>query len=596
MGRVTAPAPAMSLLVRFCIGLLCAGMAVATALILWQLPRGLDVSDESWALDLIAGDRVTVGEPWGFQHLMHPLFAITGENVIVLRVVRLLGYLAVAAVLILIARRVVNVLGLTLGRWWWVFIVASAQIGTVMAFSYPPQYVSYNELSAWLSQLAGGGLVLAIVGLPSPGLRTTAGRVGAAVWFGIGAAVGTLCLAKVSAGGGALVLAIAIAIALGGGDVLRRLGSAVVGGVLAVLIALATGFPLLAYIGNLLSIVSGASVDETHTTSQLLVRYLTSTGTVLVTGSVALIAIVLAFVAVHRASGPRARGLWGALGILAIVLVIAGAALWFRVDDFVQLALLAVTLLAAAIAAIIAAASTGRPARRSRLVLLVVVVAAVPFVSAIGTNNAITSQLLWSGTIYAVAAATGIAMLVSESGARVGRVAVVPVLTLALLAGVSCAQFLMHLQTPYRMTAMTTQTTPTDADHLAGLLLTPGQAEWASWISSTGKELEAEKVPTVAMDAPGALLVFNASPFANPRIRSAWPVSFDSIDAACATGAPDDLFVLQPGNVEDGDDTYRGIQERLGSCGYDFPADFTAVATHPSDDPMLRLVVWRTRS
>ena len=61
--------------------LLMAFVVVVTYLrIVWLLPRGFDWTDESFIMSMTASDRIAVGEPWGFQHLLNPLYRLTGDR------------------------------------------------------------------------------------------------------------------------------------------------------------------------------------------------------------------------------------------------------------------------------------------------------------------------------------------------------------------------------------------------------------------------------------------------------------------------------------------------------------------------------------
>jgi hypothetical protein len=135
----------------------------------WTLRRGFDWTDESFVDAMIASNREAFGEPWGFQHVLHPLYVMTGQSVLGFRILRLLGYLLLSVALVWSARFVARRIGLSISRSGWLFILLIGQVGTFIAWSYPPRYLGYNELAAWLAQ---GGVALILVslawGLASP--------------------------------------------------------------------------------------------------------------------------------------------------------------------------------------------------------------------------------------------------------------------------------------------------------------------------------------------------------------------------------------------------------------------------------------------
>ena len=141
------------------------GVATGYGVVLWGLGRGFDWSDEAFVSTMIASDRVAVGEAWGFQHLVHPLYRLTGESILALRVLRLVGYALTSVLLVLAARHVARGARVALPRHTWPFVLLVAQAGTLLAWSYPPRYLGYNELSAWLSQLICASVVVGRAGV-----------------------------------------------------------------------------------------------------------------------------------------------------------------------------------------------------------------------------------------------------------------------------------------------------------------------------------------------------------------------------------------------------------------------------------------------
>ena len=150
------------------------------------------------------------------------------------------------------------------------------------------------------------------------------------------------------------------------------------------------------------------------------------------------------------------------------------------------------------------------------------------------------------------------------------------------------------MEHPYRTLPYAEQRIPSDGPHLQGMYFTPVEAELSSWIAQQARELDAEDVPTVAISAPGALLQFNNSPFASPWVDAFWPVSFDSVAAACTAEPPTDMFVLQPGTQDPASPSYQGFADSLrDGCGFEFPADFTEVAHRSDSNNVYEVTIWR---
>jgi len=108
------------------LGFMAAIVLVTYLAIGWTLRRGFDWTDESFVYAMIASNREAIGEPWGFQHLLHPLYVLTGQSVLAFRVIRLAGYLLLSAGLVWTARFVTRRIGVGFSRSGWVFVLLFA--------------------------------------------------------------------------------------------------------------------------------------------------------------------------------------------------------------------------------------------------------------------------------------------------------------------------------------------------------------------------------------------------------------------------------------------------------------------------------------
>jgi hypothetical protein len=104
------------------LGFMAAMVLVTYAAIGWTLRRGFGWGDESFVYTLIASNRQAIGEAWGFQHLLHPLYVLTGESVLAFRVLRLAGYVLLSVALVWAARFVMHRIGITIPRSGWAFM------------------------------------------------------------------------------------------------------------------------------------------------------------------------------------------------------------------------------------------------------------------------------------------------------------------------------------------------------------------------------------------------------------------------------------------------------------------------------------------
>jgi len=587
--------------------------------ILRSIDRGFDWTDEAFVYGMMASNRIAVGEAWGFQHLFHPLWTALGESVLIFRGLRLVGYVLVSVLLVLAARSVLLRLGTRLSRSSWLVVLLVAQAGTFLPWAYPPRYFGHNELAAWFSQLGGALVVLALVhGRAAAGRRPR--LVVALLWLALGACVSLLLLTKVTSG--AAIGAVAAVAVLVPGTVLRwwqRVLALAAGALLPLVLAWWGSYPLGAYAHNIVTLFTDeqAQAEFGHPFGELVSTYIYSLG---ITGRVvapilALFAVLAAVVLALRArstvppAAPGARAgdgsrpvdlhtLLGRSGWVLAVLTGVALATIAKTDTWAYLGALIAFAGAAGLIGLALTArvrEAGRGVRGTDVAVVVVAVGALvgaPFASAAGTNNPIFGQMLFSATLWAVLLGLAAVLLGhrarAEGGLRV--LAAVPAAVVLVLCTVAVQT---SVDAPYRTAPLMSQETKNAAWELRGMRLTEPEAAWAGWVSHLGDELDADGVPTVTINQPGAAFLFNASDWANPWTSSIWPASFQAVRDACTQERPDGLLVLQPGTAVPGDPSYEGTVAALADCGIAFPDDFEQVAAYPSGDPFLQLTVWR---
>lgn len=588
--------------------LLAGAVAVSVhVVILLALRRGFDWSDEAWSYSLIANSRITEGEAWGYQHLLHGPFEWLGHSVLAFRVVRFVSYGALTIVGTTVLARISALLGFRLRRWEWWLVLLVAQIGTFLAWSFPPRYFAYNEVSALLAE--AGALAIAAL-LARAGGRSLIGRssVRAGVWAAVGLVTVFLTIAKFTSGAafGVVVLA-AFVVGDGVFGWVKRVLFAVGGSAIASLWLLVSGFPVHPFAASIRGLLFDASARAAngHSPRALLVMYQRSLGDGIqaVVVPVALFAILLGllFVAGGRVTKQASMVRVGALTF--VVLVLLSIATLPRIDTFPSLGRFILLMAAMAIVAVAAALSQARGESerigpRAPLVVGLGALVAAPFISAVGTNMFITGQLLYGATVWCALVAIAL-LFAARQLERVGsQMATIPVAILTLFVLISATQVAGEtLSHPYRSTPYLGQGYATDAPFLQGILVTEAEANWADWLVAESKTLDAKDTPTLSLASPGALLIFNNSNYASPWLEDFWPVSFGSIGMACAGARPDSLLVLQPATSGDGTTNFQLFHSALkDSCSVEFPGDFDLVAKHDSPNPQYDMSIWRLRN
>lgn len=588
---------------------------VTFAVILATLNRGFDWSDEGFVYTMIASNRVSESEYFGFQYLLHPVYELLGSSVLMFRILRLFGYVILGVVLTMLARKLLQTKGIVLGRIGWIIVGLVAQIGTFAAWSYPPRYLGYNELSSWLTQLATALLISLLLG----GRSATTGQIVRRWWMWptTGAILSALILSKVSSGVFLLLVAIVTsAFAVNGGVWWKRLTGLLSGLFAGFLLMLVTGVPLLTFFkaSAQLSGDPSGQAESGYSITTLLATYLSSMVVTVVTLAVPILIAGIVLLVVKGFSTPSASARRVVASVervtlfLAFVLAILLLALnvipsspdnsFFptALDSWASLGvsnafLFALAVLSLAVLANPAMNPPNSLRRKSIALAASSLFALAPLISALGTNNRIFGHTVFSSTLWAVGAAIGLVLLWQRSAAISATVRAIPVFLLGAIVASSglavAGDVFLH---PYRTAPYFTQKSPVDVGDLRGIQLTGGEADLYSWLHRAGERLDAEGVPALSIATPGALLAFNASGWTAVWPGPSWSTS---IAQSCANAAPDDLFVLQAATETTGTAGHDRLVEGLQSCGLDFPADFSVVDWYPSGDPAHDIRIWR---
>ncbi len=583
--------------------------AVTFAVIIATLNRGFDWSDEGFVYVMVASNRVSSSEFFGFQYLLNPVYEMLGSSVLAFRILRLCCYIALGVVITLLARKLLLSRGIRLGRVGWLLVGLVAQIGTFAAWSYPPRYLGYNELSSWLTQLAVALLIFLLLEGHASGDSRTSWRWW--MWLITGAVLSALLVAKITAGVFLLLLAIPAALLVVGGIRWKRLAALAGGFVGGFLLMLVTGMPLFSYFATSARLVADPSTqaDSGYSVTTLLATYLVSMAvTVTALAIPILLAGVIVFVVrgFRAGVGPGRRYVVSAeyltllLAFVLAIVVVSIVVFPGVLDTWESLGvsntfLLALAIMSFAVLATPAASASNSSRRRTATALTFAfgLFAIAPLISALGTNNRIFGHTVFSTTLWAVGAAIGLTLLWQRSEALSAVVRLLPVLLLGVIVATSglavAGDVFLH---PYRTAPYFTQKSTVGVGDLRGIRMTEGETELYTWLHDAALRENAQGVPTLSIASPGALFAFNASGWSAVWPGASWA---SSIAQSCTESLPGDLIVLQSTSQAQGSDGYDRLVTGLKECGIDFPSNFKVVEHHKSDNSDQDVRVWRLR-
>lgn len=589
---------------RALVWLTLAAVFVGLAMIVWTLNRGFDWSDEGFVYTMIEANRVSTREFWGFQHLLHPVYDLFGSSVLAFRTLRLLGYVTLGAILTLVTKRALGLFGLSLRRLSWVLVAAVAQVGTLAAWSYPPRYLGYNELSSWFAQVGGALLLLVlferIASSSGRGLRRTSFWL----WLSLGAIIVILFFAKFTA-----------AILLGGLTLVvfccptsasrwKQLGAAALGAISLLLLLAATGVPLIDYTRAVvrLALDPSAQAESGYPLSSLINVYLQSLA--LTVRTLALPAAFTAVVFIAAAGFAKNTGMRtkprlltertavAFMTLTSLLLVLPSALTKWDSLGMTNAFMLVFALLAFMILTPARIEPFSAPiATRMNLSAAVLIFAFAPFVSGFGTTNALVGQTVFAASLWAAGAGVAGALLLERATALTASARLAPLALIAVVAASATYAVSRDIAEPYRSSPLYSQDSLVGEGHLRGIHLTAEQARLHHWLHTSGDSLSAKRTPAVSVASPGALLAFNASDWVNSWTGPGWD---KAVAEACGDGVGD-LYVLQSASETNGTGAYDQLVAGLGECGIDFPRDFQLVDRHESVDPALDVTIWSLR-
>ncbi|KRE43819.1 hypothetical protein [Knoellia sp. Soil729] len=539
------------------------GPAVAAtaslAILLWSLPRGLDLTDEGYYLTEIAHPGDSTATALLFGWVWHPVYAVLGGSVVGLRLV------SSGLVALLTASLTLAVLRLAPsrtrpGRFAVACVCAVAVALAFLPMSTLPATPSYNTLT-WLAMAAAAlGCVWAWSGRRP--------MLGGAL---VGAAGAAAVMGKPTT---ALVLGAAVLFT----TPWRRTGPRPVLAALAVLVTCLAALVMVTpgHLAGLVEVVQ-RGVEATVGHARLVRRdpFLRSAQVFLGLGAAALGGAAAGLLGRHR----PVVGL--VLGSVSVAVAVASLWRWRDVGMIASIDLLLPTaaltlfgLLGAVAVVLVMRGGDGMPGPETVRIRLVVLLVLLPLAYAFGTNNNLWH---WSGQCV-VFWFLAVLLLVGTTGAAAAAAG-------GLAAYTALVSAVITPLDPYRSTSLT-KTVDARVSHDGTMMrLPPQEAGLVTQMLDVGDRLgvtRSTKVLDLTGASPGVVWAWGARPLASGWVIGGYP---ESLHAARTSIAParcdlDRALVLwapeQPRAIPD---------EVLEPFGVELPGDYRVVATFPGPRP-----------
>ena len=572
------------------------------SLIISNLNRGFDWTDESFVVSLIEQNKVSVGEAWGFQHLLQPLWILSGETILGARVIRLIA----TQIAVIVATIAVFKFGKSIGiqsKFYSIPIIfICSETLSILSWVYWPRVMGYNELAAFLSTTGSALIVI----LASEGLKGNYLSKYKSWLFPIalGLITALLILTKITTGllfGMFAVAGIVFFYELNKfAQLLRFVGTFV----LSIPLFGILGYPL----GNYVSSVYRMITDQGYAASfahppQLLKMSLADLNSTAVTLAPFLISLVVSLFIIWNSQGsisvfstPRIN-----FGVLIYFLTFCLMITWISNQPYLENKAAALGLCSGTLALALLLPNGQFKLNNSnsniknlyKLLFVGVLVFFTPLMSAFGTNGTLTVHAYFNETLWGAFLGLGIiALLEKLQPSFVSQLLVAFVIPVIAFLGFKFQ--ISDSQHPYRNLAYSEQNTKVSETRnlLKGLYLDKKSAEQLKWLSNLGSNFS--EIPVVAIASPGALLAFNGNSFASPFIEDFWPGSFGTISAKCdQEQTPENLILIIPSNIIPGSSNYELLASSLSEkCNLSIQNDFRLVATSPINGYGVSYSIW----
>lgn len=553
------------------------GLLNAYTAIVRALNKGMDWTDESWVYELSRNLAPQMDQVWGFQFISHVFVLLSLENVLYLRIMRLFCYLIVSFFLSHFAFQ--YLVRKQASKRQKILISSSvAALSTIYAFSYPPRYISYNELSAWVSAL------LLVIVLRKNFKQTTALEA-RFFYFIFGTLTCLLFFIKFSTAivltSSLLLLLIfekSIRLEITKGITVLKLGVGLTWPALVIEISTRQG---LDYIRKVIEMLLDRSKQESyiHPISDLLRVYLNQF--MLITTEFA-VGVVLPSIAVfillriipNFASNQLVRVkavFFVSLLLLAIEFRIDSTEhVWNAIGDL-NLAIIIFNLVWSCIFWEIQKLDL-------KQLLTINVLNWLPVICALGTNNTIGGQTMFAFTGCLIALVT-LVLLSTET-------------SFSAISVSTILSTIMVVVTPFAVSANTTsiyRTAPVESlterireiKPLRDIYLTPEESQTYSWLAKEMKLYDDSygKIPLVFA---GFNFAFKNDGFSAPWMDSFWPATAGNLRHSCDNldAQRKKLIVIAPSQI--GNDLQDLLNQALGGCNEVFPESFNRVGKSPN--------------
>lgn len=592
---------------------------VVVALAALGATRGFSFADEAFYYSLIENGVHAPAGPFTFHLLLNPLFEALGSTILSFRILRIVGYLLVAATLGAVISGLLRQRGFS-GWQLLAFPMAMAVVGVAWSWSFPPPAVSYNEVAVWSSVLAAGLVLLSDRSTSIWGaslLNLTGGLV-------LSVAVFNKFLSGLTL---TLFLVVVLCLLPGPSTRLRRLfhtACLIAGLGLGAVALTAGGLPFAAVSREAWSALFDPSLSGAwlHGVDDLLagaisvpaglVSGMNRGGWLMLVASVVLFGLGREQLLKMSVSVPK----WCVqTGIAtAVLLGMVPIGLDWRVGNLAVFggfpAREASMGLALAMALILTAVGA-KAASRRRLPSPAIweawfplaALCLVPLIVSVGTNNSLLGHAIYAGFVWfaVIGAACGLLLIGATDAMQ-------DYFVLATLVGFGLAAVMAMFSgtwlTPYLQDQpLLRQNSYTDSPLLRGIRLSREQAGLVDRLgrqaARNGFSLRgAFAKPVIAigddLQGPGRLLFFNNSAFAYPFLLSEVPGSYSSIVEACGDNARSPHILTGGPGVLDSMKDATMADSAIEACGAKYPEDYRAVQLF-KDRGNWVLGIWRAQ-
>lgn len=546
------------------------------------LDRGFDWTDEAWVFQVSRNWSREPGSLTLFNYLTHLFLLISFGDVLTLRILRVAVYLITSYLFAHIAlrnfvptkfehseRRIVAIL--------------IASFCTLLAFSYPPRYISYNELSSWIISLIL--ITYCMLAKSSDHRRLTKkgyilqGLLNALllfVKFPVGIAFIFINL-----------LIIAVQDNNSSSYKIRKLSicSFVFGfSITAILVQVGTGnaWSYFRDVGSVL-FSSHEQSKYDHETLNLLKSYsfqLTSVGENF--GLKLVIPLFLAFLILKRSEKSnliKVKTTWSIMAALALLLFIHRFPIVKK--DFLSSAgnwIVALTLMNTFVLLLLL------NARKMRVnnFLCLMVFSWSPIISGLGTNNNLGGQAIFAISGLIVSTTLLISFFFDLTNLRT-------VLLFLLVATMSFTPSVVYANTQglYRVAPVEKLNWKIQKiESLKHIFVTKSESELYKWLFSVEESLK-QDTRIISVQQPGFSLAFEGRNFGPKWIDSFIPVSFVNLEKACRNNKQEGAIAVVTPTVLS-PQILLMLDDAIRSCNIAFPGSFQILSHSPDQS----VVVW----